>query len=249
MSSSSPRPLSVAAFLTTVTLLAGCTGTGDSGGGIERRAAVLSTEDDTRKIGAGLKEALRVGTETVVGQVGRTDGFNGDRSIRIPLPSRLNAMRDWLARFGMGSNFNDLEISLNRAAEVAAPEAKQIFWRSIREMTLTDVRAIFNGPPDAATQYFKVKMTPRLKETMSPVIASSLSQVGAIQRYDRIVSRYEAIPGSPDLAPDLKTELANHTLNGALSGIFHYLAKEEAAIRQNPAKRTTELLRAVFGSR
>ena len=158
-------------------------------------------------------------------------------------------MRDWLEKFGLGNSFNDLETRLNRAAEVATPKAKKIFWQSIREMTLSDARAIFNGSQDAATQYFRGKMTPHLKREMSPVIVSSLSKVGAIQKYDQIVSRYESIPGAPDLAPDLKTQLADHTLDGALNGIFHYLAKEEAAIRQNPAKRTTELLRAVFGSR
>lgn len=202
----------------------------------------------TVDIAAGLKEALRVGTQTVVGQVGTTDGFNRDRTIRIPLPSRLNTMRTNLQRFGMGNTLNDLEVRLNRAAEVAAPRAKEIFWQSIREMRLSDARAIFNGPQDAATQYFRGKMTPGLKNAMRPVIASSLSQVGAIQTYENVVARYRTIPGAASLAPDLKNVLADHTLDGALNGIFHYLAKEEAAIRQNPAKRTTELLRAVFGS-
>ncbi|MFT4546090.1 MAG: hypothetical protein ACI8XO_002971 [Verrucomicrobiales bacterium] len=200
-------------------------------------------------VGAGLKEALRVGTETVVGQLGKTGGFNLDPSIRIPLPRRLNTMRGWLEKFGMGNSFNDLETRLNRAAEAATPRAKSIFWQSIREMTLSDAMGIFNGPQDAATQYFRGKMSPRLQAEMSPVIATSLSRVGAIQKYDEIVSRYDGIPGAPKLALDLKNELAKHTLNGALDGIFLYLAKEEAAIRQNPAKRTTELLRAVFGNR
>ena len=200
-------------------------------------------------LAAGLKEALRVGTETVVGQLGTTDGFNRDRTIRIPLPRRLDATRDWMGKVGMGGSLDDLETRLNRAVEAATPKAKRIFWQSIREMTLKDAKAIFNGPPDAATQFFKAKMGPRLKTEMRPVIVSSLSRVGAIQKYDEIVARYQKIPVAPKLAPDLKSTLADHTLDGALNGLFHYLAKEEAAIRQNPAKRTTELLRRVFGSR
>jgi hypothetical protein len=232
-------------------LLPGCTGTGGSSDWLKAGSAILggaNGNNQTFSISDGLREALRVGTETVVQQVGTTDGFNRDRAIRIPLPQRLNTMRGWLERVGMGSTFNDLEVRLNRAAEAAAPKAKRLFWQSIREMTLADAKAIFNGPQDAATQFFRRTMTPRLRAEMSPLITSSLSQVGAIQRYDQIVDRYATIPGAPSLAPDLKTTLANHTLDGALNGIFHYLAKEEAAIRQNPAKRTTEILRAVFGS-
>ena len=200
-------------------------------------------------IAAGLREALRVGTETVVAQVGRSDGFNRDRNIRIPLPRRLDTLRGWMGKVGMGGSLDELEVRLNRAAEAAAPKAKRIFWQAIREMTLSDARAIFNGPPDAATQFFRAKMSPHLKTEMRPVIVTSLSRVGAIRRYDEIIDRYQRIPLAPKLAPDLKTALADHTLDGALNGLFHYLAKEEAAIRQNPAKRTTELLRKVFGSR
>ena len=105
-------------------------------------------------MGAGLKDALKVGTETVVGNLGKSDGFNGDPAIRIPLPGSLQTVKTTLDRLGMGSMLNDLETKLNRAAEVATPKAKELFVNAISEMTMDDVKKIFNGPKDSATKYF-----------------------------------------------------------------------------------------------
>jgi hypothetical protein len=194
-------------------------------------------------MGAGLKDALKVGTETVVGKLGTNDGFNADPAIRIPLPKSLENVQSVLNRMGMGSMVNDLQTRLNRAAETATPKAKELFFDAISKMTLDDVKNIYNGPNDAATKYFQGKMTGPLGEAMRPVIDQSLSQVGAIQSYDKVMSQYKAIP----FVPDVKANLTNHVIDKGISGIFYYLAKEEAAIRQNPAKRTTDLLKKVFG--
>jgi hypothetical protein len=200
--------------------------------------AGLSLQD----IDAGLREALQVGSERVVGQVGRKDGFNADATIRIPLPDKLAAARLTLDRVGMGGVFNDLEVRLNRAAENAAPQAKAIFWQSIREMTMQDVNTIFKGPDDAATRYFQRKMTPELAAAMRPVIEQSLNEVGAYRVYNQAVTQVQAIP----FAPDIKSDLPGYVADKGMAGIFHYLAQEEADIRNNPEKRTTELLRRVF---
>ena len=194
-------------------------------------------------MGAGLKDALKVGTETVVGKLGKSDGFNADPAIRIPLPDSLKTVQTTLDRLGMGSLMNDLETKLNRAAEVATPKAKDLFFKSISEMTLDDVKNIYNGPNDSATKYFQGKMTVPLGESMRPIIDQSLSQVGAVQSYDKVISQYKAIP----FVPDVKANLTNHVIEKGISGIFYYLAKEEASIRQNPMKRTTDLLKKVFG--
>ncbi len=195
------------------------------------------------EIDAGLKEALRIGSERVVGQLGKTGGFSADPAVRIPLPDKLAAARSTLGKIGLGSLFDDLELRLNRAAEAATPEAKAIFWQAIREMSIQDVRGIFTGPEDAATRYFESKMTPALSAAMRPVIDRSLDEVGAVRIYNQAVAQVRAIP----FAPEIKTDLTGYVAAQGMAGIFHYLAQEEAAIRQNPAKRTTELLKRVFG--
>jgi Protein of unknown function (DUF4197) len=199
------------------------------------------TSDDIR---AGLKEGLRVGSENVVSQLGRTDGFNLDPAVHIPLPQQFDTVKSLLGKVGMSSLLDDLELKLNRAAEVATPKAKELFLQAISEMTFEDVMNIYNGPEDAATRYFQDKMTPALAKEMEPIVDQSLSQVNAIQSYDKVMGEYRAIP----FVPDVKADLTSYVVEKGMAGIFHYMAVEEAAIRQNPAKRTTELLQRVFGA-
>jgi hypothetical protein len=200
----------------------------------------LSSEE----IAAGLREALRVGSERVVRQVGAPDGFNADPEIHIPLPRSLRNVQSMMKRVGMANLADDLELKLNRGAEAAAPEAKELFWQAISEMTLDDAKRIYKGPDDAATQYFKTKMSPPLARRMSPIIDRTLSEVGAVRSYDNMMGRYKRIP----FVPDVKADLTAYVVGKALDGIFFYIAKEEAKIRNNPAARTTDLLKKVFGA-
>jgi len=195
------------------------------------------------EVGNGLKEALRVGTETVVGNLGATDGFNLDPAIHIPLPGQLDKVRSLLGKVGMDGMLSDLETGLNRAAEIATPKAKRLFVTAINDMTLDDVMAIYNGPDDSATQYFKSKMSAPLALEMAPVVDESLADAGAVKMYDNVMNKYEAIP----FAPKVEADLSEYVVQKGMDGIFHYLAIEEAAIRQNPAKRTTDILKRVFG--
>jgi len=201
----------------------------------------LSNEE----VGLGLKDALHVASETVVSQLGREDGFNGDPAIHIPLPQQLATAQEWLDKVGMAGLLYDLEVKLNRAAEVATPRAKDLFFQAISEMTFEDVMNIYNGPDDAATRYFEEKMSPPLTREMSPIVSDSLAEVGAIQTYDNAMKEYSSIP----FAPDVKADLTTYVVEKGIEGIFHYIAIEEAAIRENPAKRTTELLQKVFGAK
>jgi len=210
-----------------------------TGGGTGAAGAALSLDDIT----AGLKEALKVGSERVLGQIGAADGYNKDPDIHIPLPESLQNVQSTLRRFGLSGLADDVELKINRAAEAAAPKTKQILWDAVTSMSLDDAKAIYNGPQDAATQYFKRVSSTDLTGVIKPVVDNALNQVGAIASYDQLMSQYKNLP----FVPDVKANLSNHTTELALSGIFHYLAKEEAAIRQNPAKRTTELLSKVFG--
>jgi hypothetical protein len=197
------------------------------------------------EIGAGLKDALRVGSENVVAQLGRVDGFNTDPAVHIPLPKQLNTVKSVLDKVGMSGLLEDLELKLNRAAEVATPKAKELFSQAIAEMTFDDVKKIYKGPEDAATQYFRSKMSPSLAKEMAPVVNDSLSQVGAVQTYENVMKEYKSVP----FVPDVKADLTDYVIEKGMDGIFHYMAKEEAAIRTNPVKRTTDLLKRVFGTK
>lgn len=208
-------------------------------GGLGGSPGALSDQE----ISDGLVEALRVGTERVVTQVSATDGYNLDPDIHIPLPGALKDVQKVLKSVGMSSLADDLERRLNRAAEAAAPEAQELFWGAISEMSFEDVQQIYKGPDDAATRYFQKKMTPELTERMRPVVDRSLADVGAIQSYDNMMKQYESVP----FVPDAKADLSSYVVDEAMNGIFHYVAIEEAAIRNDPAARTTELLQKVFG--
>ncbi len=227
--------------------LAGCQTT--LGGGTLNLQSVLDSAGlgsplTDGEIGAGLKEALKIGTERVVAQVGTLDGYYADPAIRIPLPGDLDKVHDVLTRIGLNKLTADLELKLNRAAERAAPEAKAVFWQAITEMTLQDVRTIWQGPDDAATRYFRGKMTTPLTQRFTPIVLDSMNEVGAIRSYDRMMANYKAVP----FVPDVKADLTRYTVGKSLDGLFHYVGKEEAAIRHDPAKRTTQLLQRVFGT-
>lgn len=199
------------------------------------------------EIASGLREALRVASRRVIDQVGQTGGYLTDPAIHIPLPGYLQDARTVLRTVGGSALLGDLETQLNRAAEAAAPQASDIFADAIAAMTLQDARQILNGPKDAATQYFKKTMTPDLRETFRPVVKTHLDRTGAMRTLDRTVATYDQVPFAGQLVDNAQNRLIDHGLDGALGGIFHYLAKEEAAIRTDPAKRTTDLLRRVFG--
>jgi hypothetical protein len=192
---------------------------------------------------AGLREALRVGTETVVSQLGVRNGFNLDPDIHIPLPDTLRRVKEALSLVGMSSLVDDLELKLNRAAEIATPEAKALFFNAIDSMTVDDARGIIEGPDDSATQYFRGKMSNPLAGKMRPIVDDALRDAGAVQAYDRMMGEYADLP----FVPDVKADLVQHVLDLGIDGIFHYVAIEEAAIRNDPVKRTTEILQRVFG--
>ena len=236
-----------ASLLSTITdSLVGLTGGGgllDSLTGGSNRSASSGGALSNADIGAGLRQALEFAAIHVVDQLGAVDGFNLDNLIHIPLPKSLNRVREALEMVRMAGLLDDLELRLNRAAELATPRAKQLFLGAIEDMTLEDVRAILSGPDDAATQYFQRKTSAGLSAAMRPIVESALNQAGAIQMYDRTMGEYDSIP----FLPDVKADLTAHVLKLGLSGIFHYIAKEEAAIRNEPVKRTTDLLRRVFG--
>jgi len=196
------------------------------------------------EIAQGLKEALSVGSRQVVGQLGQQDGFNADPIVHIPLPTALDRARDVADKVGLAGGFNTLETRLNRAAELAVPKAQDLFLGAIRQMTLEDARGILQGPDDAATTYFRNVTGDSLQSAMRPIVDNSLAEVGAVRTFNDVLGSYQKIP----FAPPIEANLTDHVVQLGMDGIFRYLAVEEKAIRDNPLKRSSELLKRVFGS-
>jgi hypothetical protein len=196
------------------------------------------------EIGSGLKDALKVASQRVVGRVGKTNGYNGDPSIRIPLPGPVQSIQGPLKAVGASGMLDDLQTRMNRAAEQAAPKALTIFTDAISRISIDDARAILSGPQDAATQYFKRTTSASLTTSFRPVVDQTLSGAGAVGALKSVQAKASGIPLAGQQVQSFN--LTDFTVGKALDGLFHYLGVEEAAIRTNPAARSTELLKKVF---
>ncbi len=204
----------------------------------------IMTNASNNEISMAFKESLQIAADKVVSQLGIVDGFNADKAIHIPLPQEFESIRPVLGQIGLSDAVDDLELKLNRAAETATPKAQALFVESIQSMTFSDVQKIYNGPNDSATRYFKNKMSVSLREEMAPIVTDSLAEVGAIQAYDNITEQLVDIP----YLPDVKANLTDYVVTKGMDGIFYYMGKQEAAIRENPVQQTTDLLKKVFGN-
>jgi hypothetical protein len=196
-------------------------------------------------IAAALAEALIVGTQRVVGQLGRPGGFLDDPQARIPLPGPLEQAQGALRMAGMSGLVVDLEVRMNRAAEAATPIAQDLIVEAIRDLSFQDAVGILNGPDDAATRYLERTTSEPLAQQMRPVVDEALADAGAVQAFDQIAGQFSALPF---VGGALDVDLTGHVVRYAEQAIFDYLAREEAAIRSDPAARTTSLLRSVFGN-
>lgn len=195
-------------------------------------------------IATAFKQALTIGTQEVVGQLGVKNGFNLDPKVHIPLPSSLAKVQSVMKTAGLSFMLDDLETRLNRAAEIATPHAKELFINAISEMTFDDVYNIYTGPQDSATSFFRGKMSAPLADKMTPFINDAIAQAGVVSAYDNVMAKYKNIP----LVPDVKTDLTNYVVDQGIDGIFFYLAEQEKQIRQDPVRQTTDLLKKVFGT-
>jgi hypothetical protein len=194
------------------------------------------------KIVAGLNQALRVSTSRAVALTGRPDGFLKNEAIKIMLPPRLETIGRGLRMLGMGARVDELEVGMNRAAERATPQAKQIFLAALRKMTFDDARHILTGGDTAATDYFRRQSSADLTTAFSPIVHGSLVHVGVVQQYDNLV---KTAPGGNLLSSEF--DLDKYVVGKTLDGLFYTLGEEEKKIRKNPAAQTTALLKEVFG--
>ena len=194
------------------------------------------------EIASGLKEALTKGTEKGVSKLSKKDGFFKDPKVKIPLPEEAKPVESKMRKMGQGKIVDDAIESVNRAAEDAVIGAKDIFVDAIKNMTITDAINILNGDNDAATRYLEKSTRTTLVEKFKPVVKKSLDKVGATKYWNTLFSTYNKIPLVQDVNPDLDDYVTNKTIDG----LFYQIAKEELAIRKNPAARTSDLLKKVF---
>jgi len=191
---------------------------------------------------AGLKQALEIGTERTVSQTSRSGGFTGDPAIRIGLPESLDTMALGLRAIGLGAKVDELELAMNRAAEMASAEATDVFVEGIRQLTISDAQAILAGGDTAATEFFERTTREPLGQRFEPIVAEQMQGIGVVGQYNALVDRYAALPFTKPPVLDFESYVTGE----ALDGLFHVLGNEERRIREDPAARSTELLREVF---
>jgi hypothetical protein len=213
-------------------------------GDIARQLGLGSKLSDT-KISSGLKQALQIGAEQSVKLTGRQNGYFGNPDIKILMPGNLRTLEKGLRMVGYGPKIDDFVLSMNRAAEAAAPAAKKIFIDAITAMTIDDARGILSGGDTAATNYFKNKTTPQLTAAFGPVVESSMAKNGVVKQYNALTAQYKSIP----FAKNQDLDISHYVVSKALDGLFFELGQEERKIRQDPAAQTTNLLKEVFGHR
>jgi hypothetical protein len=205
--------------------------------GAQSAAATLSNSD----IAKGLKEALARGTRNAVNALGRSGGFWNDPRFRIPLPGPVDKAGQFLRAAGAGASLDELHLAMNSAAEKAVPVAADVFGGAVQKLSLDDVRGLLAGPPDAATQFFRRNTGETLATQFRPIVAGVTAKTGLVQRYQGVLAAagpFAASFGAPNL-DDFVTRKA-------LDGLFLRVADEEKDIRENPAARTTAILKKVF---
>ncbi len=192
---------------------------------------------------AGLKEALRIGIVRAVSELSQEGGYAANPALQIGMPDKLEKLAGTLRKIGLRQQVDLFEQKMNEAAESAASQAAPVFLDAIGQMSFADARQLLDGGQTAITDYFRTKTMAQLSERYTPVVHEHMNQVGAVKQYNMIVGRYQQIPLVPkiDFSPDV------YVTEQALKGLFSSLAEVEQDIRSNPAARTTDLLRRVFG--
>ena len=193
---------------------------------------------------AGLKSALEKGTQAAVASLGKADGFLGNPKVKIPLPDSLARAEQLMRRVGMGKYADELIVSMNRAAEAAVPEARQIFIDSVRKMSVQDAKGILTGGDTAATEYFKRTTREPLHGRFLPIVKKATAKVGVAQKYNEYAGRGVQY----GLVSKDQANLDEYVTQKALDGLFVMVAEEEKKIRQDPVGAGTSIIKKVFGA-
>ena len=195
------------------------------------------------RIGEGLKEALKVGITNTVAKVGRTDGYFTNDQIKLMLPDKLQRLDQAMRMIGFDEQLDSFILSMNRAAETAAPHARDIFLDALFEMSFDDATKIYQGGDTAATDFFRRTAYDKLYQAFKPRVEESLNNYNVTSAYKKLVGKYRSIPFAKKLPVP---SIDDYVIRESLEGMFHVLGQEEAKIRSNPSARVTDLLREVF---
>jgi hypothetical protein len=193
---------------------------------------------------SALKQALTQGASAAVAGLGRPDGFLGNPKVKIPLPESLQKAEKLMRKLGMGKRADELITTMNRAAEAAVPEAKELLVNSVKQMTLQDAKAILTGGDDSATQYFKRTTSAPLAEKFLPIVKKATEKVKLAEKYNRYAKQASKL----GLLDEKDASLEDYVTQKALDGLFLMVAEEERAIRKNPLGQASSLLQKVFGA-
>jgi len=218
--------------------LKGAAGTAIGGKGSSSVSGLSTAEMD-----GGLKEALAVGAERAIAGLGSNGGFLNDAAVRIPLPGSLKKTEGTLRMLGQGKTVDEFLETVNRAAEQAVPKAAPIVGDAIRGMSIADAQKILGGPDDAATRYFRDKTSASLGEAMMPIVRNATNNAGVTRAYKSMLDK-----AGPAAAMAGNLDVDQYVTEKTLDGLFLKLAEQEKSIRNNPAARSTDLLKKVFGS-
>ncbi|HVO84170.1 MAG TPA: DUF4197 domain-containing protein [Syntrophobacteria bacterium] len=197
---------------------------------------------DNATIVSGLKEALSVATGDAVQAVGKTDGYFSNQAIKILMPEKIRTVAEVAGKLGFQKEVDDFVLSMNRAAEHAAPKAKEYFVEAVKQMTFADANKILNGGDTAATEYFKAKTYDKLYAAFEPDVSASMNEVGVTRSYKAMMDKYQAVPFMKSESLDLD----RYVTQKSLDGLFIMVGQEEKKIRTNPAAQVTDLLKQVF---
>jgi len=197
-----------------------------------------------REAVSALRTALEKGSRAAVDQLGRENGFFGDARVKIPLPESLKRAERTMRRFGMGKYADELVLTMNRAAEAAVPEAKQLFVDSVKKMTVQDAKGILTGGDTAGTEYFKRTTSDQLRKRFLPIVKKSTAKVGLAQKYNQYAEQGAAF----GLVKQEHANLDDYVTQKALDGLYFMVAEEEKKIRKDPVGTTSSILKKVFGA-
>lgn len=198
----------------------------------------ISNED----MAAGLRQALDLGIDKQVTKLTQTDGFYKNELVKILLPEELQKVDDALRKVGLSSLADEGLKALNRAAEDAVKEATPIFVNAVKDITFNDAKNILLGEDNAATEYLTSKTQTQLYDKFKPVISNSFGKVGADQIWNNLITKYNNLPLTSNVNPDL----TDYVTTEALKGVYTMIAVEEKEIRTKVSSRTTDLLKKVF---
>ncbi len=197
-----------------------------------------------KETASGLKEALTRGADVAVAQLGKPDGFMGDRRVKIPLPESARAAEKMMRTLGMKKQADELIETMNRAAEMAVVEAKPILSNAVKNMSFDDARGILMGGDDAATQYFKRTTSDAIGAKFLPIVKQATAKVDLAKQYNQYAGKASKL----GLLDEKDADLDNYVTQKAMDGLFLMIAEQEKAIRKDPIATGSSLLKKVFGS-